>query len=194
MILRYIILLSILTSPIFAQERSNYIGGMVGYSSTKSTYDSNASITSKEWNFSPEVGVWLYEDVQTGLIVNLSGSDDGIQKTVNTFSPGAYVRKWHDLSDLFHVYAGFNATFITSKTEITGQFPSKSREKGIGAFIDFGASLNINEKWRIVGRYATLGYEFVKNLEKQSKTDSFGFNVDTLGNPFNVGLYYTFRQ
>lgn len=186
--------LCLITSYAYTQEGSVYIGGMAGYSSSKNTYDNRDEVTSKEWNFSPELGTWLTDDLQIGVNVNLSGSDNGYNLISSTLSPGLYLRRWYVLSDLFSIFGGFNIIYISTKEENTDLgFQTKVEEKGIGTFLDFGAALSLGEKFSIVGRYAALGYQYTKVKDTDEKTSSFGFDVDMTGNPFNVGLYYTIR-
>ncbi|OWP83983.1 hypothetical protein BWK59_07680 [Flavobacterium davisii] len=49
----------LLTSGLFAQKGSFYVGGQMGYSSTKAKVESNTTFDGSTWNFSPEVGTFL---------------------------------------------------------------------------------------------------------------------------------------
>lgn len=172
------ILLGITSS--FAQQGSLYIGGVAGFSN-----QDNNGFKSSSWNFSPEVGTWFSDDLQAGVFVNLQGTNDDNDNKTSRTNPGVYVRKWKSVSDIFSLYAGLNASFITAKTESGGV---ETKASGFGIFMDAGLALAVADRWGIVGRYAALGYQKVEDVK------AFELGVNTLGSPFNIGLYYTFKQ
>ncbi|QYS89121.1 outer membrane beta-barrel protein [Flavobacterium davisii] len=64
----------LLTSGLFAQKGSFYVGGQMGYSSTKAKVEGNTTFDGSTWNFSPEVGTFLTNNVQLGVGFTTQGS------------------------------------------------------------------------------------------------------------------------
>lgn len=176
-----------------AQEGSWYIGGMAGFTHLKNTSSAGEETSSFSWDLSPEIGLWLSEDLQLGFSPGLSQRDLGdIDDTViKSFSPGIYARKWHSFGEKISVFGGGNLAFNSLEFERSG---SDSKFIGFNVYVDFGIGYAINERLNLLGRYATFGYVFQKDIEDDSKTSQFGLNANTLSNPFNIGIYYTFKQ
>lgn len=179
-------------SLVFAQQGSWYIGGMAGFNTRKSE-NSGSDFKTTNWNFSPEIGTWSSDNLQIGLSLNLSGYSNDNDYKSSVFSPSIYVRKWKSVGEVFSIYGGINLGFSTEKEKF-GSNSSETISSGFQSFLDFGAALNLSERFGIIGRYAVLGYASMKDQDSGEKTSAFGLDVNTLGNPFNVGIYYTFKQ
>lgn len=176
---------------VLAQDGAVYIGGMAGFTSTKNSSPGSSDFKSSNWNFSPEIGTWLTDDLQLGLSLNISGSKNDSDRKTSTIAPSAYIRKWKSLGEKFSIFGGFNTGFSNVKVDNSG---SETEVLGIQTFLDFGAAFAVSERWGVVGRYATLGFAIAENKDTDEKSVSFGLDVNTLGNPFNIGIYYTFKQ
>jgi len=62
-----------ITASSFAQTGSWYVGGTAGFSTSKTEFGSTTTDDSNSWQFSPEVGTWLTDNIQLGLGVTLGG-------------------------------------------------------------------------------------------------------------------------
>lgn len=183
--------IALIGSSVYAQEGSMYIGGMAGFSTQKDTDPGGNEFKSSDWNFSPEIGTWLADDLQLGLSLNISGSNDDADNKTSDFSPAVYVRKWKSVSEKFSIFGGLNVGITSQKIESSG---GETKLSGFQAFLDFGAAFAVSDRWGIVGRYATLGFASAKNKDTDAKSTAFGLDVNSLGNPFNIGIYYTFKE
>ncbi|WP_422361119.1 outer membrane beta-barrel protein [Reichenbachiella sp.] len=185
--------MTIFCLSMYAQEGSWYIGGMAGFTHLKSTSSSGEETTSFSWDLSPEIGTWLSEDLQLGFSPGLSHRDLGdLDETIiKSYSPGIYARKWHSFGEKVSVFGGANLAYNSIEFE---NLRSDSKFIGFNIYLDFGLGYAINERLSLLGRYATFGYVFQKDTDDDSKTSQFGLNANTLSNPFNIGIYYTFKR
>lgn len=148
-----------------AQQGSMYIGGGLGYDETT-------------WRFAPEVGTWIADDLQLGLVATLYGQDgDGNIKF--GAAPHLYLRKWFSVSDRFSLFAGANVQFSTESY----RFGESSTN--FNGFLDAGFGYSVAPRWGMVGRFGRLGYI--------NEAINIDLNLSP-GSLFNIGLYYTFKE
>ena len=71
-----------------------------------------------------------------------------------------------------------------------------NKVSGFGVNANVGLIFPLGERFTAVGKYGILGYSSLTLKDdagvKQRTDSEFGFNVNTLGSLFNIGLYYTF--
>lgn len=177
---------------VHAQKGSWYIGGQLGVNSKTEKNTGSADITTTTWNVAPEVGTFLQKDLQLGFAVNLGGSSStGSSET--TFSPVLYLRKFYPVGDKFSLFTGIVGNFTTGSTN---QNNVSGTVSGWGLNLSLGAAYGISKTFTLVGQYGLLGYSYESNSANglKSSTSNFGFNVNSLGPVFNVGLYWTFKE
>jgi len=181
-----------------AQKNSWYAGGEVGLQFKKiETAGSNNSAASEKfnsWRISPEIGTFLTDHVQLGLGLTLQGTKLGDAKT--SLTGGTVYSRYFFGSGAFRPFAGFNVSALPGKTTQGGS------ERTIKNF-NFSANLNagfgyaLSDRITAVGSFGTLG--FISETQKNSSTGmkntvtGFGLDAGSLGNRFNVGIYYTFK-
>ena len=185
--------IALIGTSTYAQEGNMYIGRIAGFTLEKEVDPSGDETKYTSWSFSPEVGTWLTDDLQLGLALNFSRKDWGSVSdlSIDVLSPGIYLRKWKSIGEKFSVFGGGNVAYTSTKIE---RSDVTTKEVGFNAFIDIGAGFELSERWSVLGRYATIGYSFQKNKDTDAKVTKFGLDVNTLGNPFNIGIYYTFKE
>ena len=167
-----------------AQQGSWYAGGNVGLSSSSVK---NSDTKSSSWNFSPEVGTFLTDNVQLGVGLTLLGSKNGDAYKTSQTGATVYSRYFFG-SNAFRPFVGVNVSAL----------PGKMTNNGIERdFTSFGANLNagfgyaLSPKITAVGSFGALGFSSTKSGDVT--TNTFGLNAGTLGERFNVGIYYTFK-
>jgi hypothetical protein len=68
----------------------------------------------------------------------------------------------------------------------------------LGANLNAGFAYGLNTRWTVVGSFGTLGFQRStlkrEDIDNKTTTTDFGLNVNTLGNLFTVGVYYTFKE
>jgi len=190
------------TFGAMAQQGSWYIGGMAGYGS-KTAKDNDNTDKSTSWNFSPEVGTFLKDDIQLGIALNISGTSadennfgqgDGTKST-SSLAPVLYARKFWTLIDKLSVFSGLNLKYTSTTMEDFSDPTMETKMNGFGADINIGIALGLGERFAALGSYGLLGYSTMTTDDGNGNdlvVSDFGFNVNTLGPVFNIGLYYTF--
>ncbi len=167
-----------------AQKGSWYAGGNVGLSSSKVK---GSDAKSSSWNFSPEVGTFLTDNVQLGVGLTLLGSKTG--DTYKSSQTGATVySRYFFGSNAFRPFVGLNVSALP------GKVTNNNVERDIntfGANINAGFGYALSSKVTAVGSFGTLGFSTTKTGDVT--TNNFGLNAGTLGERFNVGIYYTFK-
>jgi hypothetical protein len=191
-----------ISSAAFAQQGSWYIGGLAGFSSSKSedTGSGLESVTSSWW-FSPEIGTFLKDDIQLGVALGIGGSkstidDEDVSKTAQ-LDPTIYGRKFFKITDNFSTFAGLYLNIVSQK--VTDYNPTiESTTKGFGARVGVGVAYALSPRFTAVGQYGVLGFRSTKDEvdgDEVSKDSDFDFGVNTTGGSvFNIGIYYTFKQ
>jgi hypothetical protein len=201
----------------YAQSGSLYIGGAAGFgsgerasSATVGGTTTTSKVTASSWNVGPEVGYFLADDMSVGLALGVGGDSDNTPSAVGSskdessnFGATVYFRKFFKVADSFSTFGGVNvglgsgagkSTFTpTSGSSVeSGKFTTSS----LGANLNFGFAWAPSAKWTVVGSMGVLGYNSDSRVNddavKSTTTNSgFGLSINTLGNPVNVGIYYT---
>ncbi len=155
----------------YSQQGSWYIGGGFGF---QEDYVKVA----------PEVGTWLKDDLQLGLVLTFENNSSEANDMSN-FAPHLYFRKWWPVGERFSLYVGANArpNFVSMEGDNNTLFE---------AFVDAGFAFAVAERWGIVGR-AGNGIGLLANGDKTDTSFGADFNMSPMS-LFNVGLYYTFKQ
>jgi len=191
-----------MSSVAFAQQGSWYIGGLAGFSSSKSE-DSGSGLESvnSSWWFSPEAGTFLKDDIQLGVALGIGGSKntfdgDDVSKSTQ-IDPTIYSRKFFKITDNFSTFAGLYLSFISEKNTDYGP-TVETTTSGFGARLGAGVAFALSPRFTAVGQYGVLGFQSTKDKvdgDEVSKNTDFDFGVNTTGGSvFNVGIYYTFKQ
>lgn len=194
----------LLAAGVQAQQGSWYIGGMAGVGGSNND-QGGKDYKTLDWNFSPEFGTFLKDDIQLGLAVNVSGSsitDDGndVSESMN-FSPVLYGRKFWSIGDRLSTFAGLNLNLImgTTTMHMSNEFGDTwevvNDQLGFGANLNIGAAFALNDQFAVLAQYGLLGFSSVTNSPDAGDDyviSDWGFDLNTLGPVFNVGLYYTF--
>jgi hypothetical protein len=200
-----------------AQEGSWYIGGLAGYgSSTSKDANDNKSVDS-DWAFGPEVGTFLTDRLQLGIVAGLMGSSgkigDNKDYSYSSFSPTVYVRHFYNITDNFSAFGGLYLGYISGTMkyysyETGSEEVDEYSQSGFSGRVGIGVALALSPRFTAVGQYGLLGFSSVTNKagDTETTTDtSFDFGVNTVGGSyfsqgngsgavFNIGIYYTFKQ
>ncbi|HEU5292707.1 MAG TPA: outer membrane beta-barrel protein, partial [Cyclobacteriaceae bacterium] len=177
-----------ISSVTLAQQGSWYIGGLVGFSSSKSE-DSGSGIESvgTNWWVSPEAGTFLRDDIQLGIALGIGGSKntvdgDDVSKTTQ-LDPTIYGRKFFKITDNFSTFAGLYIDLISHKT--TDYNPTlESTTSGFGARVGAGVAFALSPRFTAVGQYGVLGFQSTKDKvdgDEVSKNSDFDFGVNSTG-------------
>lgn len=191
--LTFILLLS---GSAFAQKGSWYIGGQGGYNSKTEKQTGSTEFKNNEWTFAPEVGTFLKDNLQLGVAVNLSGNKmefGNADSTVTKFSPVVYLRRFFKVSENFSTFVGVVGNYTTGSTKANDV---KYDLSGYGANLSLGAAYALSSRFTAVGQYGFLGYKTTKTSigDFENEVSDLGFNVNSLGPVFNIGIYYTFKK
>lgn len=191
-----------MSSVAMAQTGSWYAGGMLGYGSATSKDANDKKDVTNTWSFSPEIGTFLKDDIQVGIVLGLGGSTskyDGTEyNKTSSLSPTIYGRKFFKVTDNFNVFGGLYLNYISGKTNETDQLGTKteSKQSGFGAKLGVGVTYALSPRFTAVGQYGVLGYQNVNNKvggNDAGSDSNFGLDINTTGAAvFNIGIYYTF--
>ena len=177
-----------------------WVGGEVGFSAGKTTFDGNKQGTGTNFSFLPEIGYTLNDkfDIAVGIgFTHYNGNgkdyldfnyvDDYAQYPINNFNKNAfilnpYVRyKFINAGDFtFFVDGGFAYKYIhISGVEDNGN----AWELGFKPGIAYG----ISDKVSLVAHVGKLGYDFGK--VGKTKTNEFSLGI---ANNISFGAYVSF--
>ena len=207
----FVLAMVVLSFGLKAQHGNWYVGGIVSYASNNNKAANGFQTTSSSWNFAPEGGTFLKDDIQLGLALGLGGSsvknDNGKVSSSTDFSPTGYVRKFFKITDNFSAFAGFYLNYINTKSTNYTPVPSvESTQSGVGLRLGVGIAYALSPRFTTIGQYGLLGYQSYTNKVGGNTTgtvSSFNFGVNTVGSSalnlgngavFNIGLYYTFKK
>ncbi len=197
---------SLLVLATQAQEGSWYIGGNAGYHVTQQNLGGSKGPKNTTWSFSPEIGTFLTDNFQLGAAITLAGQEQAnydTDKTVikSNMTGGSVYARYFFGNGLFRPFVGMNVTVLPGSATYTDVTRSdKYQTMNYGANINAGFALALSTRVTAVGSFGALGYNnTTTKLEGASSskqvTESFGFNdAGTLGQRFNVGIYYTFLK
>jgi len=191
-----------------AQKNSWYAGGNVGLSSTTHKTDNNGTEKdgSKQtsWSFSPEVGTFLTNHLQLGIGVTLMGSKDDARtaiknETKSTYNGATVYSRYFFGEGNFRPFLGVNVSVLPGNSKTTlGTVTTETKLMNFGANLNAGFAYGLNSRVTVVGSLGTLGFqsetEEVKGSHIKTKTTDFGLDANSLGNRFNIGVYYTFKK
>lgn len=191
-----------------AQKGSFYIGGQAGFNSTSTDVENNGNTVttskSNNYSFSPEIGTFLTNQVQLGVGFTFSGSRQetpnvrpAYNTRINRYGGTVYSRFFFG-EGIFRPFIGLNASVLpgNSTTEYVGSTTTKANTLDIGANLNAGFGYGLTKRVTLVGSFGTFGFQRTTSKEQgnniETTTNNFGLNANTLGNLFNVGLYFTF--
>jgi hypothetical protein len=219
----FISLFAVTILGAFAQipAGTKYIGGSLGFGSgSMSTTTSGIKeddIKNSSFNVSPEFGYFIKDNLSVGVFLDYgnatitNNNPGGNIKTIKTKTPSfggvVYGRKFFNVGERFHLFAGLDLGYETSNSvetttlEAGGSTEDTYKANTMSFSVNGGMAYSLSDKWTLVGKWAPgLGYSTTNGTITYAgittttdvKSSQFGLNVNTLGNPFNVGLYYSF--
>ena len=199
------------TLAAHAQKGSFYIGGQAGFNSTSTEVENRGTTTttskSNNYSFSPEIGTFLSNQVQLGVGFTFSGSRQETPANLNFSASTARINRYGGTiysryffgEGVFRPFIGLNASVLPGNSSTDYQDGSntlKANTLDIGANLNAGFGYGLTKRVTLVGSFGTFGFQ--RSTSKQegndikTTTNNFGLNANTLGNLFNVGLYFTF--
>jgi len=200
--MKHFLFITVMTLSISAtaQKGSFYIGGSGGFNNRSFN---KSDLKSTSWNFSPEVGTFLTDNVQVGVGVKFSGLKNAgltnsqlLKYEYVESSTGAtlYGRYFFKPGNAFRPFVGLNVDILPSKVKFDYEDNSQDSESKVfdlGANLNAGFSYALTSKWSVLGSFAALGFNRSKAEGSDVVTTDFGLNINTLGNRFTIGFYYT---
>lgn len=199
------------TLAAHAQKGSFYVGGQAGFNSTSTAIENQgiSTTTSKSTNysFSPEIGTFLSNQVQLGVGFTFSGSRQETPANVNFNAYNTRINRYGGTiysryffgQGVFRPFIGLNASVLpgNSTSEYSGGLGTvKANTLDIGANLNAGFGYGLTKRVTLVGSFGTFGFQRTTSKQEGNDvkitTNNFGLNANTLGNLFNVGLYFTF--
>jgi len=210
--LLFITALSLSALGAQAQKNSVYIGGQAGFNSTSTDVENNGNTVrtskSNNYSFSPEIGTFLTNQVQLGVGFTFSGSRQETPATlsnlayntrINRYGGTVYSRFFFGEGN-FRPFIGLNASVLpgNSTAEFAGAAggTTKANTLDLGANLNAGFGYGLTKRVTLVGSFGTFGFQRTTSKQEgnniKTTTNNFGLNANTLGNLFNVGLYFTF--
>jgi outer membrane protein W len=201
----------LVSATTFAQKGSFYVGGQVGFSNSTNTFDPNVNggttseTKSSSWSFSPEVGTFLTDNVQLGVGLNIVGTSNdnfGVDQDGSAFGGTVYSRYFFgEGSKAFRPFVGANLSYLSGKQDqVTFNFglPANVLQTDFntfGANINAGFAYALSPKVTVVGSLGVLGFDSttyeIENSPAKRTINNFGFDLNSLGNRFTVGMYLT---
>ena len=191
------------SKQVSAQQGSVYVGGQMSfnYSSSSTTTPKTVRISG---SFSPEIGTFLRDNIQLGAGLRIAASSTenmGVSKLNNSsYGLTVYSRRFFLEGD-FKPFVGLNGNFLFGqavwKDLASPSTISTSRFNDYGLNLNIGFAYSLHPQFCVVGSFGFVGVNATtRYLSKQnSKTDfNAGFDLSSLGNRFNVGLYYTLKK
>ena len=99
----------------------------------------------------------------------------------------------------FRPFVGVNAFVLPGNEKATlGNVTTTTKLMNYGANLNAGFGYGLSPRVTVVGSFGALGFNEtiseVKGSNVKVKTSSFGLDAGSLGNRFNVGVYYTFMR
>jgi hypothetical protein len=204
-------LFALLSNVLLAQQGTWYMGGVAGISSKTNKDAADVKTVNSNWVFGPEVGTFLKDDIQLGLVLGIGGSSQeqaGADVSESSYlNPTLYGRKFFKITDNFSTFAGIYLNYISGTTtdHLTGG-DIDTDHSGFGARLGVGVAYALSPRFGIVGQYGLLGWQSVDyevDGHDAGSESSFDFGMNTVGagdlvqgngsgSVFNIGIYYTF--
>lgn len=175
-----------------------YLGGSAGFS-VGST--SQGTVTSKRssWSASPETGVFLTDQIQLGLGITSAGSYADLPSANSMRSlqfGGTIYSRYLFGTGAFRPFLGISTGYFAGQSKMASS-GNKSYINTFNANFNAGFAYYVTPRIGIFGSIGVLGYTNVQNrasgVPTQTSND-FGFNINTMGNRFTIGMYYTICQ
>ena len=180
----FVVILVLLSTALFAQKGSWYIGGSVGVVSDRQ----KGSDAISTWQLSPEAGTFLCDKIQVGLALNITGGTKDVAEKSSGFT--AYGRYFFNPGKAFRPFVGLAIPYAKlSSPDFLGGYIETTRT-GINANARLGYALS--ERWTVVGSLAAI--VFVSSKTGDVVNQKLNIGANTLGNPFNIGIYYSFLK
>ena len=178
------------SAAAMAQKSSWYVGGTIGVESTRPKGGDALST----WQLSPEAGTFISDNIQVGLALNISGGTKDYAEKKSGF--GAYGRYFFKKGSAFRPFVGLAIPY--SKTT-DPNFGDPTVYKRIGANVNGGFAYAISDRWAVVGSLAAISFisekrEANMTFPEEATTQYLKMGANTLGSPFNIGIYYTFLK
>ena len=195
---------------------TKYVGGILNFNTTteSSTLGSTTtkSPSSSSFTGSPEFGYFVADNLAVGVSLDLTSRTttnykaDG-SENAKTVSGGTgvtlYGRKFFNINENLSLFGGLNVGYTggVTKTTAASTTTENSNFSTFGASVDAGVAFNLSPKVTIVGKWAALGFNSTTTTQPNfggtsnnlvNKEESFGLGINTLGNPFGVGIYFAF--
>lgn len=196
--------LLIMSSSIFAQKGSWYVGGAVGFSSSARSEGGTVYSKNLSWSFSPEVGTFLTDKIQLGIGLALHGYTNenlGNNRTTGITHGGTIYGRYFFGDLAFKPFIGLNASILPGSGEsknLPSNISTKFNSMYLGTNLNAGFAYALSPRITAVGSFGLVGYSFKESTfnsaSKQPQREvGFDMNLSTLGNRFTVGIYYTFK-
>lgn len=193
-----------------AQKHSIYLGGQAGLNSTTTTADNSGTTTTTgkqtNYSFSPEIGTFLTNQVQLGVGFTFSGSKQETPYAVGSSAStaanrygGTIYSRYFFGAGTFRPFLGLNVSVLpgNSTVETGGIFntTAKYRTLDVGANLNAGFGYGLTDRLTVLGAFGMLGFQHstakLRDSDFKTTTNNLGINVNTLGNLFTIGVYYT---
>ena len=209
--MKKMILTALVAVVSLAASAQIWVGGEVGFSAGKTSYDGNKLGAAATFNFIPEIGYSINDKFDVALAIGLShanyngktyagtnGFDAGMTEfdpalydnNRNAFTLNPYVRyKFAKAGDFtFFVDGGFNYTRIHYSNAPFRQLPDQKNATQWGLGFKPGIAYNLSDKVSLVAHVGELSYNFFK--AKELKNNAFNMGVN--GNNISFGAYVSF--
>ncbi|OJV52995.1 MAG: hypothetical protein BGO31_04380 [Bacteroidetes bacterium 43-16] len=194
-----------------AQQGSWYVGGNAGYSVMEQKTGNNGIISrgpkTSSWSFSPELGTFLSDNFQLGAALTFAGTkyetqNAGSYVNKSNMTGGTIYGRYFFGEGIFRPFVGINVTVLPglgTQSDSSNTVITKIKTMDLGANLNAGFALALSSRVTAVGSFGAVGYSKSTSQEEGSAVksiqESFGFsNAGTLGQRFNVGIYYTFLK
>jgi len=185
--MKKIILTAIVAVIAVSANAQMWIGGELGYNTSKTTFDGTKTFTSNNVTVLPEIGYSLDENWDVAVAIGYKHADDKDHLTdtytgTNSFILNPYVRySYAKVGDLkFFVDGGFTY----ANTHYNGN-DDNMNTWSLG--LKPGLAYSLSPKTTLVAHVGDLSYGFSK--QGDWKKNSFGLNLD---NSITFGVYFAF--
>lgn len=169
-----------LTTAANAQDVGKmWVGGTVGFSATKTTYDDNTKL---DFKVLPEFGYILSENI--GIGIALGGAHTNVSDElwgdtqVNTYIVNPFLRYTFLKGDIGALFFDAGAAYGHQKYVNKGPL-GQSLEVGFKP----GVAINVSDNIALIGKFGFLGWQYQHldpktPLLKKSHSNKFGFDFD----------------
>lgn len=203
--MKKVILTALVAVASLAANAQIWVGGEVGFSAGKTSFDGEKLGTGATFNLIPEIGYTVNDKIDVAMAIGLSHFNsngkyyEGTQNydvavldlndvNRNAFTINPYVRyKFAKAGDFtFFIDGGFSFTMIHYSNTQEATYDKNANQWGIG--IKPGIAYNLSDKVSLVAHVGELGYNFYK----WDKVKNNEFNMGVNGNNLTFGAYVSF--